>query len=162
MYADSLGRKVASHRPPKNLPSFSARKRLRPSMKLIDRYVTSQVILTGLFAVAVLSLVLVLGKVFKELLELLVDNDAPIDLILSVVAYILPFSLTFTIPWGFLTTVLLVFGRMSAENELIALRSTGVSIARVTTPVFVIALLCSGICLWINVDVAPRAQDRKS
>jgi len=129
-------------------------------MKLIDRYVTSQVILTGVFAVAVLSLVLVLGKVFKELLDRLIATDAPLDLILSVFAYILPFSLTFTIPWGFLTTVLLVFGRMSAENELIALRSSGVSIGRVTAPVFVIALICSAICLWINVDVAPRAQQR--
>ncbi|MGV3533089.1 MAG: LptF/LptG family permease [Chthoniobacteraceae bacterium] len=129
-------------------------------MKLIDRYVTSQVILTGVFAVAVLSLVLVLGKVFKELLDRLIATDAPLDLILSVFAYILPFSLTFTIPWGFLTTVLLVFGRMSAENELIALRSTGVSIGRVTAPVFIIAVICSAICLWINVDVAPRAQQR--
>jgi lipopolysaccharide export system permease protein len=104
--------------------------------------------------------VLVLGKVFKELLELLVTNDAPLDLILSFIAYILPFSLTFTIPWGFLTAVLLVFGKMSAENELIALRSTGVSITRICLPIFLLALVCSGICLWINVDVAPRAQQR--
>ncbi len=129
-------------------------------MKLIDRYVTWQVILTGLFAVAVLSLVLVLGKVFKELLELLVNNDAPLDLILSFIAYILPFSLTFTIPWGFLTAILLVFGRMSAENELIALRSTGSSMTRICAPVFLLAIACSGICLWINVEVAPRAQQR--
>ena len=66
-----------------------------------------------------------LGNVFKRLLDLLVNNDAPLDLILSFIAYILPFSLTFTIPWGFLTAVLLVFGRLSAENELIAWRSSG-------------------------------------
>ena len=127
-------------------------------MRLIDRYVGTQVLGTSLFAIAILSVVLVLGNVFKQLLELLVNRNAPLDLILSFVAYILPFSLTFTIPWGFLTAVLLVFGKMSAENELIALKSCGVSIPRLCVPVLVLAVVSVGVCLWINVEVAPKAQ----
>ncbi|MHA3774235.1 LptF/LptG family permease [Verrucomicrobiota bacterium sgz303538] len=127
-------------------------------MKLIDRYVSRQVLVTALFAVAVLSVVLVLGNVFKQLLELLVNHDAPLDLILSFIGYILPFSLTFTIPWGFLTAVLLVFGKLSAENELIAFRANGIGIPRVAATVFALAVMCVGLCLWINVDVAPKAQ----
>ena len=127
-------------------------------MKLIDRYVGWQVLLTSTIAVAVLSVVLVLGNVFKQLLELLVKNDTPFEQILTFLAYILPFSLTFTIPWGFLTAVLLVFGKMSAENELIALRANGLSIPRITLPVLVLAVLSVGVCLWINLSVAPRAQ----
>ena len=129
-----------------------------PVLKLIDRYVGWQVLLTSTIAVVVLSVVLVLGNIFKQLLELLVKNDTPFEQILTFLAYILPFSLTFTIPWGFLTAVLLVFGKMSAENELIALRANGVSIPRVTLPVLVLAVLSVGVCLWINIDVAPRAQ----
>ncbi|MGB8167514.1 MAG: LptF/LptG family permease [Chthoniobacteraceae bacterium] len=127
-------------------------------MKILDRYVFRQVLITGFFAVAILSVVLVLGNIFKQLLELLVNHDAPLELIISFIAYILPFSLTFTIPWGFLTAVLLVFGKMSAEHELIALRASGVSIPRVSISVILLSLVCVGICLWINVDVAPRAQ----
>ena len=115
-------------------------------MRLIDRYVGTQVLGTSLFAIAILSVVLVLGNVFKQLLELLVNRNAPLDLILSFVAYILPFSLTFTIPWGFLTAVLLVFGKMSAENELIALKSCGVSIPRLCVPVLVLAVVCPWAC----------------
>ena len=129
-------------------------------MKLIDRYVGKQVLTTGLFAVAVLSLVLVLGNVFKQLLDLLVNNDVPLEYILSFIAYILPFSMTFTIPWGFLTAVLLVFGKMSAENELIALRSNGVSIPRACFSVFGLAIISVAICLWINVEIAPQAQEK--
>ena len=127
-------------------------------MKLIDRYVGSQLLVTTLLAVTVLSVVLVLGNVFKQLLELLVKNDTPLELVLSFLAYILPFSLAFTIPWGFLTSVLLVFGKLSAENELIAFRANGVSIPRVCLSALGLALACVGICLWINIDVAPRAQ----
>ncbi|MEY5011469.1 MAG: hypothetical protein RLZZ253_2608, partial [Verrucomicrobiota bacterium] len=127
-------------------------------MKLLDRYVAGEVLGTSAFAVAILSVVLVLGKVFREMLDLLVNHNAPLEFILTFVAYILPFSLTFTIPWAFLTAVLLVFGKMSAENELIALRSSGVSIPRICAPVFVLAAAFVGICLWINLEVAPRAQ----
>ncbi len=127
-------------------------------MKLIDRYVCRQVLATSIFAVGVLSVVLVLGQVFKQLLELLINHNAPLDLVITFISYIVPFSLTFTIPWGFLTAILLVFGKMSAENELIALRSSGVSIPRICASVFALALVFAGICLWINVDVAPKAN----
>jgi lipopolysaccharide export system permease protein len=129
-------------------------------MKLIDRYVSKQILVTGGFAVAVLSLVLVLGNVFKQLLDLLVNHDVPIEYILSFIGYIIPFSLTFTIPWGFLTAVLLVLGKMSAENELIALRSHGVSVPRACLSVFAVAVACCATCLWINTTVAPRAQEK--
>lgn len=129
-------------------------------MKLLDRYVTRQLLITATFAVSILSVVLVLGDALKRLLSLLVDRNVPLEFILTFLAYILPFSLTFTIPWGFLTAVLLVFGKMSAENELIALRSSGVSIPRICASVFVLAMVCVGVCLWINLDVAPTAKVR--
>src|SRR5450432_2928349 len=113
-------------------------------MKLLDRYVGKEILTTSMFAIAVLSLVLVLGNVFKQLLDLLVNHDVPLEYIISFIAYILPFSLTFTIPWGFLTAVLLVFGKMSAENELIALRSNGVSIPRICYSVLVLSAVCVG------------------
>lgn len=129
-------------------------------MKILDRYIGMAVLVTGGFAVGVLSIVLVLGNIFKRLLDLLVNHDVPLDFILSFIAYVLPFSLSFTIPWGFLTAVLLVFGRLSAEYELTALRACGVSIQRTAVPVFILAALCSLLCLWINVDVAPKAQTK--
>src|SRR5581483_1230373 len=46
------------------------------------------------------------------------------------------------------------------ENELIALRANGISVPRVCLAVFALALVSCGICLWINVDVAPRAQEQ--
>lgn len=129
-------------------------------MKIIDRYIGKEILVTTLFAVAVLSLVLVLGNLFKQLLDLIVNHDAPLELILSFIGFILPFSLTFTIPWGFLTAVLLVFGKLSAENELVALKSNGVSIPRICYPLAALAVAACATCLWINVSVAPRAQEK--
>ncbi len=128
-------------------------------MKIIDRTVGLGILLTTFFGVLVLSLILVLGNIFKELLDILINNpDVPITTVLSFMALVLPFSLTFTIPWGFLTALLLVFGRMSADNELIALKSNGVSVPRICVPAFVLAIVLTLICFWINIEVAPRAE----
>jgi lipopolysaccharide export system permease protein len=129
-------------------------------MKILDRYVSKQLALTTFIAVSVLSVVLVLGNVFRQIFELLINKNAPYEFLLTFVEYIIPFSLIFTLPWGFLTAVLLVFGRMSAEHELTALRSSGVSITRICVSAFVLGLVCVGACLWINLDVSPKAQAR--
>ena len=134
--------------------------RLRRKMKLIDRFVSRELLVNVAFAIAVLSLVLVVGNIFRKLLPLLVNHDVPMEYLITFIAYVLPFSLIFTIPWGLLTAILLVFGRLSAENELIALRSNGVSVTRVSVPLAGIALVCTAICLWLNVQVAPAAQER--
>jgi len=129
-------------------------------MRLIDRYISRQLVVNLLFAIMVLSLVLVIGNIFRKLLPLLVNHDLPVEYLVGFVAYVLPFSLIFTIPWGLLTAVLLVFGRLSADNELIALRSNGVSIARICIPLVVISVLCTAASVWLNVQVAPAAQEK--
>jgi lipopolysaccharide export system permease protein len=129
-------------------------------MKLIDRFVSRELIVNVLFASLVLSLVLVVGNILRKLLPLLVNHDVPLEYLLTFIAYVLPFSLIFTIPWGLLTAILLVFGRLSADNELIALGSNGVSVTSVCLPLLVLAIISTAICLWLNVDVAPAAQEK--
>jgi lipopolysaccharide export system permease protein len=128
-------------------------------MKIVDRYISRQLIVNLLFAIVVLSFVLVIGNIFRKLLPLLVNHDLPVEYLVGFVAYVLPFSLIFTIPWGLLTAVLLVFGRLSADNELTALRSNGFSIGRICVPLVVISLLCTAASVWLNVQVAPAAQE---
>ncbi|HCN29606.1 MAG TPA: hypothetical protein DIT64_12865 [Verrucomicrobiales bacterium] len=128
--------------------------------RIFDRYLGRQVFSATLLGVLLLSGVMVLGNLYKKLDELLGGAQLPFSFILEFVAMVIPFSLVFTIPWAFLTSILLVFGRMSADNELVSLRMTGWSMPRICAPVFALALLLAGICHWVNVDVAPAAKDR--
>ena len=127
-------------------------------IRILDRYIGGQILGTTLFGVFVLCLVLVLGNIFKEVLPRLVDQTVTIGYFFRFILYVLPFSLVFTIPWGFLTAVLLVFGRLSADSELVSLRMAGISTARLSAPVVLIALAFSVFCMWINVSIAPRAK----
>ena len=132
---------------------------VRRMLKLIDRYVGSGVVITTIYGLFVLSLVLVLGNIFKELLDLMINRDVPVKYLFMFMLYVLPFSFTFTVPWAFLTAVLLVFGRMSADNEMVALRACGTSLLRICLPVLGVAVVLSAFTFWINTTVAPRALD---
>lgn len=127
-------------------------------MRILDRYIAKQVFFTTLFGVIVLSCILVLGNLFKEIRPLLVESGAPLSIVIEFILQVLPFSLMFTLPWGFLTAVLMVFGRLSADNEFTTMRMAGLSILRISMPVFVLAFLFSGLCYWINIEVAPKAK----
>lgn len=128
--------------------------------RIFDRYLGRQVFSATFLGVLLLSGVMVLGNVYKQLDQLLGGAELPLGVVLEFVALIVPFSLIFTIPWAFLTGILLVFGRLSADNELVSLRMTGWSMGRICASVFVMAVGFSGICYWVNVSLAPMAKDR--
>ena len=128
-------------------------------LKIVDRYIGRQVLLSSFFAVLILSIVLILGNVFKEILSKLVERpDLDAAFLLKFLLYLLPFSLSITIPWGFLTAILLIFGRLSADNELVSLRMAGMSMGRICLPVGILAVIFSGICCWMNLAVAPASR----
>jgi len=129
-------------------------------MRIIDRYIGRQVVLATVIAVLVLTIIMVLGNVFKPLLSLPAEilRDLPITFFIKFMGYAVVASLPFTIPWSLLTAVLLVFGRLSADNELLALRMSGASFARLAAPSLVLATAATMLCFWINLDLAPRAQ----
>lgn len=126
---------------------------------ILDRYIGGQILFASVFGVVVLCFVLVLGNIFKEMLPRLVENQVSAAYFLKFILYVMPFSLVFTIPWGFLTAVLLVFGRISADNELVSMRMAGISTTRLCFPVLVIGAVFSGLCLWINVSIAPKTKN---
>jgi lipopolysaccharide export system permease protein len=127
-------------------------------MRISDRYIGKQVLLGTMYAVLVLGLVLLLGNLFKKIQPLLVDQKAPLELVLRFVLSVLPLSLMYTVPWGFLSAVLLVFGRLSAGQEITAFRVAGISLVRLSVPVFVIGALLSLASLWLNINVVPQSK----
>ena len=94
-------------------------------MNTIDRYILRQLITVTFLGVLSLTLLMLLGQLFKELHTLLVESGAPPSIVIDFILQVIPFSLTFSVPWGFLTAVLLVYGRLAADNELTSMRMAG-------------------------------------
>ncbi|MFC4995415.1 LptF/LptG family permease [Rubritalea tangerina] len=128
------------------------------SMLTADRYIGKQIFTTTLFAVLILSGVFLLGNIFKEARPLFVGTHPSPYLVFEFIVSVLPFSLMFTIPFSFLAAVMLVFGRLSADNEIVAMRMAGRGLPRIALPVFLIAASLSAFCFWLNVQIAPQAK----
>lgn len=124
-----------------------------------DRYISRQVFSVALYAVLILSVVLVLGNIFKEINDLLVQKKVGIAFLGIFVTKLLPVSFVYTIPWAFLVAVLLVFGRLSADQEINSLRSAGLSLYRIAAPVLVLGFVLSAFCFWINTSVSPHSRN---
>lgn len=127
-------------------------------MKTLDRYILRQLIAITFLGVLSLTMLLLLGQLFKELHSLLVESGAPPSIVIDFILQVIPFSLTFSVPWGFLTAVLLVYGRLAADNELTSMRMAGLSLWRLSAPAIGMGIALSFLCYYINIEVAPKGK----
>ena len=127
-------------------------------MRISDRYLGQQVFTGTIMGVVLLCVVLIMGILFQEIRDLLVTRKAPPILVAKFMLYSLPYPLMFALPVGFLTTVLLVIGRFSAQNELVGFRTSGVSLIRLTAPIFVLGFLFSILCWFMAGVLSPIAK----
>ncbi|PTX91787.1 LptF/LptG family permease [Opitutus sp. ER46] len=67
----------------------------------------------------------------------------------------LPSFLAIVLPLALLVSLLYVLGKLHRANELTAMRAAGVSIFRITAPVWFVGILCCGISWWLNTTVVP-------
>src|ERR1700756_537581 len=125
--------------------------------RIIDRYVAAEVIGPFVMGVGLLTFALVTGKLLK-LTEMVVNHGVGLGQVMSLIGYIMPAFLELTFPMAVLLGVLLGFGRMSGDRELIAARACGISLYRLAIPVIAVAMVVYALASWLAFSVRPWAN----
>jgi len=115
----------------------------------ITRYIVAELI--GWFSIFVVGLTLLM-------VVILVGSEAwrmNLGLVptLRLIPFVMPTALVFAVPGTILFTVCLVYGRMSADNEVTAAKSAGLSPMALIWPAIGLSFFLSAVAVWLN-DVA--------
>jgi lipopolysaccharide export system permease protein len=124
-------------------------------MKILAKYITRQAVITLILTISVFTFVLLLAGILKRLSDMLVNQKVGMEVVGLFLLLMTPNILSFSLPMAMLATALLIFGRMSADNEVTAMRACGMSLGQVVAPVIILAALTSVCCLYINANLAP-------
>ncbi|MCK4738658.1 MAG: LPS export ABC transporter permease LptF [Deltaproteobacteria bacterium] len=102
----------------------------------------------------ILTLTVLLGKVLK-LVELFLTHDVSFVFIFGFVLSIIPSFMIYIIPSSFLVAVLIALTRLSSDNEIIAMKASGLSLYSVIRPVFFLAALATTLTLALTLYLYP-------
>ncbi|HTS16557.1 MAG TPA: LptF/LptG family permease [Verrucomicrobiae bacterium] len=127
-------------------------------MKILAKYITRQAVITLLLTIAVCTFVLLLARILKQLSDMLVNQRVGLEVVGYFVLLMTPNILSLSLPMAMLATAILIFGRMSADNEINTMRASGMSLGQVVAPVILLGAVASVCCLYINADLAPACR----
>lgn len=123
-------------------------------MKILDRYIFREMLTAFTIGVVTFTFVLLMNKILR-LVELIVNKGVPTGVVLQLFLYILPYSLVVTIPMATLLACLAAYGRMAADNEITALKVTGLSLYRMIVPALAFGIVAYAVTTVITVNLLP-------
>lgn len=128
-------------------------------MKILHRYVLKEHVGPLTFALTALTSILLLQYIGKHFGEL-VGKGLPTFVIAEFFGLSVPLTVALTLPMAVLVATLYAFSRLAAENEITALKASGVSLVSVLKPVLWAALGVTVVMVGFNDQVLPRSNHR--
>ena len=113
------------------------------------RYIVRELLTPFVMGVAIFTFILIMFQ-FLKFTEFLVVNGVSFWSVFMLIYYLVVAFLPITVPVSFLFSVLLVFSRLSSDNEILAFKASGISIYKLMTPVFSVSLLAGIITFYVS------------
>lgn len=102
--------------------------------------------------------VMVAGNVVRQVAGEVAAGRVGLAEALELIALLIPGVVPYALPLGMLTGVLMAYGRLGSQQEITAMKCGGLSLARISRPVLLLAAALAAASCWVNLEVAPRAN----
>lgn len=108
--------------------------------KTINRYILKEISLPFFMLLLILTFVLLMGRIL-QLMDLMINKGVGLTAIIKLICYLMPSFLIITIPVSLLIAILIGMGRLSSDNEITIMKSSGISLFQLMPPVAAASLV---------------------
>ena len=128
------------------------------SISLIDRWLIGQIIPPMFFAISAFTVISLSVGVMFDLIRKIVEYGLPLLTALKALFYSLPSFLVLSFPMAVLLSTLLSYGKLSANSELLGLKSLGINTSRIITPAIIVSIFMTGLTFYFNDNLVPASN----
>ncbi len=128
------------------------------SIPLIDRWLLGQIIPPMIFAISAFTVISLSVGVMFDLIRKIVEYGLPLLQALKALIYSLPSFLVLSFPMAVLLSTLLSYGKLSANSELLALKSLGITTSRIIAPAVAVSIFMTGLTFYFNDNLVPSSN----
>jgi len=128
-------------------------------MKILHSYVLKEHIGPFFLGLLVLTFILIMNRAF-ELIDMIIGKGLSVLIVSEIFLMSLPFIVALTVPMAVLVAVLMAFGRLSGDQEIVAMRANGIRLTTIMTPVLVASFFLSLLMVAFNNHILPESNHR--
>ena len=126
-------------------------------MRILRDYFIKEFIGPLVLGLVVLTFVMLLGNLIK-IADLVVNKGVDIFSVAKLFLFMMPYLVTYTLPIAALAAVLLSLGRLSSDNEIVAIKASGINLFSLILPLLIIGIILSLTLIIFNDRVIPYAH----
>lgn len=127
-------------------------------LKLLHRHILKEILLATGLAMGLFIFVLLVGNVLREVAGLVAGGKLDIITFFKLIGLLIPYVASYALPLGMLTGTLIALGRLSSQQEIVAMKAAGISLYQIASPVFLISFIGMVLGVVVNLHYAPQSR----
>ena len=128
-------------------------------MKILPRYILKEHLSPFFLSLLVVTFVLFIDRAI-DLMNTIIEKKLDIGTVLQLFGLSLPYMLSLFIPMAVLVATILTFGKLTVDRETIAMKASGINIYSLLGPLFIAAILLTGLMVYFNHYFLPNTNHK--
>lgn len=127
-------------------------------LNLLHRHILKEILVATGLAMGLFIFVLLMGNALRDIAELVAAGKLGVGVFFKLLGLLIPYVAAYALPLGMLTGTLIALGRLSSQREITAMKSAGLSLYQIASPVFLISFIGMVLGVLVNLHYAPQSR----